>query len=213
MAKQKSPTFPFFYRDWLHGVKYYKATEKVSYLELLCEQADSKTGSIEPEIFNHLCKSETVRSNFLKDKNGFFNERMRDVLDKRNKFKESRLANLNGSHMEPHMEPHMEKEKEKEVKKVKTSEPIRWPWMEETFINQWQVWKDYKKDEHRFTYKTTRSEQTALENLYSDAGGNLAVAIQIIKKSIGNGYKGLFPLKNNQAAPVAPQRPTRKVLK
>lgn len=74
---------------------------------------------------------------------------------------------------------------------------IKYPFESLEFYNEWQRWIKYKKDEHRFSYKTQDSQETALNNLFKDSGGRENIAIEMINQSIGNGYKGIFKLKNN----------------
>lgn len=65
----------------------------------------------------------------------------------------------------------------------------------EDFIPVWDLWKEYKKLEHRFQYKSSITEQAALARLVELSDGNEATAIAIVKQSIGNGWKGFFELK------------------
>lgn len=74
---------------------------------------------------------------------------------------------------------------------------IKYPFESLEFFNQWQRWIKYKKDEHRFSYKTNDSQETALKNLFEDSGGRENVAIEMINRSIGNGHKGLFKQKSS----------------
>ncbi len=66
------------------------------------------------------------------------------------------------------------------------------------FSELWGEWKKYKLHQHSFQYKSDGSEQAALHELTSFAGGNEEVAIAIIHQSMAKGWKGLFPIKNNQ---------------
>lgn len=70
------------------------------------------------------------------------------------------------------------------------------PFDSSEFKNHWDIWKGYKKGEHRFTYKTLVSEQAALKKL-SEISTNETNAIKIIHQSIENGWKGFFELKEN----------------
>lgn len=73
---------------------------------------------------------------------------------------------------------------------------IVYPFNSENFLKAWDVWKKYKKEQHRFVYRTALSEQAALKKI-----GNLAndetEAIAILHEAMANGYKGFFELKNN----------------
>lgn len=90
-----------------------------------------------------------------------------------------------------------DKDKDKAKEKDKDSEKIVFPFQTETFANAWNGWKQYKKEQHNFTYKGEHSEQIALKSLAEKSGHNEQVALKIIQESIANGYKGLFELKNN----------------
>lgn len=203
---EKTPQFPFYYRDWLHAVRRMNNDEKIEYLELLFEQADSVTGSIAPEIFNEDCTSDKVRAKFEEDSNGFFNVRMRDVLHKRDKYKRSRIQNLSSkkpdSHMEGHKASHMDndndndkdKDKDKDKGKLKkVAPPIVYPWTDELFLNRWTAWKQYKKEQHKFVYKHI-GEQASLKKLAELAGGDMKRALAIIEQSMAQGWKGFFQL-------------------
>jgi hypothetical protein len=213
MGKQKPPAFKFYYRDWLHAVRRFSPEEKVEYLEMLFEQADSITGSIPEDIFAEVT-SEKIRSKFEKDSNGFFNVRMRDILLERDAYSERQRAKSNKrwnkepgeSHGNPTgnpLENEVEKEVEKEVvkgskktqlKKVETK-PLVFPFTDEVFLNRWEAWKTYKREQFKFSYKHS-GEQAALKNLGEISNGNMEVALAIIQRSMANGWKGLFNLDN-----------------
>lgn len=90
------------------------------------------------------------------------------------------------------------KQKESESKPIKRKEKKReeiiYPFASQKFSIAWLAWKDYKKDEHRFTYKTKTSEQAALKKLADDSNNNEQTAILMIEASIANGWKGIFKL-------------------
>jgi hypothetical protein len=212
---QKTPQFPFYYRDFLHAVRHMEKCEAYDYLLLLFEQADSTNGSIPERVFEKMCTSEEIREKFEEDSNGFFNVRMRDILHKRDEYKTSRLKNLNPKKSRKHMGDHMDidndkdKDKGNDIVKVKKkkpfTEPLIYPFDDPLFINRWQVWKDYKDEQFNFKYKP-RGEQAALKALGELSGGNLKVAIAIIEQSMAHGWKGLFALQNGvdkQAAQTA----------
>lgn len=66
-------------------------------------------------------------------------------------------------------------------------------------LKKWDDWKFYKKKEKRFVYKTAESENQGLLNLFELSGGDILKAEKIINQSIGNGWSGLFEIKNNSA--------------
>ena len=73
------------------------------------------------------------------------------------------------------------------------------PFQSEQFAKAWDVWKEYKRKEHGFKFKSDISERTALKRLAIDSGHNEKSAIAIIKRSIEKGWSGLFPLPANQS--------------
>jgi hypothetical protein len=94
----------------------------------------------------------------------------------------------------------VKKSKVKEIITINTNS------FSEDFLKDWNAWINYKKTNHKFTYKTIESEQIAFNHLYKISGENQNAALQIINISIANGYKGLFELKtNNNAKPTNQQ--------
>jgi hypothetical protein len=65
------------------------------------------------------------------------------------------------------------------------------------FLQTWILWKDYKKKEFRFLFKSLESEQASLNELVELAEGHESSAVQIIHQSMAKGWKGLFKLKDN----------------
>lgn len=64
----------------------------------------------------------------------------------------------------------------------------------DAFLDTWDLWKSFKKEEFNFQYKGVISEQVALINLKTISNNNESEAILIINQSIGEKWKGLFPL-------------------
>jgi hypothetical protein len=95
------------------------------------------------------------------------------------------------------IEEELELNVSKRGEKKKEARALNLPFSSEQFLNKWQEWKSFKAKEYKFNYKSTQSEQAALNLLADAANGAEAVAIEIIQKSIANGWQGLFPIKNN----------------
>jgi hypothetical protein len=64
------------------------------------------------------------------------------------------------------------------------------------FVSMWNIWKQYKWEEFKFKYKGCLSEQAALMKLNDLSCHVEEVAVEIIKQSMANGWKGFFELKN-----------------
>ena len=85
------------------------------------------------------------------------------------------------------------------LKKVpKKKRDLVLPFDSEIFREQWQIWKDYKRDEHKFNFKSTTSEQAALSDIAKKSEGIESKAIEIIHQSLSNGWKGFFKLKTDE---------------
>jgi hypothetical protein len=95
-------------------------------------------------------------------------------------------------------EPECNPPKEKKINKVNESKEkveVVLPF-ENDFLVLWNNWKEYKKTEHNFKYKSVQSEQAAINELVTLAGGNEENAVAIIQQSLAKGWKGFFQLKN-----------------
>lgn len=94
---------------------------------------------------------------------------------------------------------------------VKEVRVINYPFESENFMHYWSMWKEYKKKELRFNFKTTISEQMALNSLKKKSGNNEDIAIEIIEHSISCGYKGLFsPNDKKPNINSPPQQPKKQ---
>lgn len=69
------------------------------------------------------------------------------------------------------------------------------PFNDETFLQKWQEWLDYRK-ERRLPQYVARGLKATFTKLVNDSNNNSSIAIAIIEQSIALNYSGLFPLKN-----------------
>lgn len=88
--------------------------------------------------------------------------------------------------------------------KKNTKEEVVMPFPEMGEI--WSAWIGYRRKEHRFSYKSSETEQTAIAKLAELSNYNAETARQIVEQSIVNGWRGLFELKrtNKQSAKATP---------
>lgn len=90
-----------------------------------------------------------------------------------------------------------EKEEEKAIKGVQGENNfLIMPFESAEFANAWLAWREYKKTQYKFKYGSVQTEQIALKQLSDLAKGDELTAIRIIQQSIGNTWKGFFPLKD-----------------
>lgn len=68
----------------------------------------------------------------------------------------------------------------------------------EYFKSQWDLWKQYKLQQHRFKYKSPATEQAALKQLQNMAQGQEQRAVEILHFTMANGWKGfVLPRANS----------------
>jgi len=71
---------------------------------------------------------------------------------------------------------------------------VELPWQSERFEVAWKEWLKYRREAKLKTSPT--SLRASLTKLLKLTGGDEMTAIEIINESIANGWKGFFPLKN-----------------
>lgn len=83
---------------------------------------------------------------------------------------------------------------------------VNLPWDNPEFTKAWILWKNFKKEQFKFYYKTI-SEQGALKDLADLSGGDMNLAIEIIHQSIKKGWKGFFQIQQqNQNRKIEEQK-------
>jgi hypothetical protein len=65
----------------------------------------------------------------------------------------------------------------------------------EAFLSTWDLWKDFRKEEHNFSYKGVISEQMALKRLVEVSEGDEDKAKRIVEQSISRGWMDFYKLK------------------
>lgn len=110
---------------------------------------------------------------------------------------ESKAGNKKGSTPgAPSKSPEKEeKSGEKKKKRTKLGEDELGP-----FDEVWEYWLDYKAREKKDSYKADRFERVAFHKLKDLSDNSPETAQRIVDQSISNGWKGLFPLKDQKPA-------------
>lgn len=102
--------------------------------------------------------------------------------------------------------------KKKENKRITPLPPegeVQLPFGEK-FKTAWSQWLEYKLAEHRFKYKSAKTQEAAIKDLIRVAGNDEAKAIQHIEYAIAHTWKGFYEIKEpsgkqssgNQEKPV-----------
>jgi len=94
------------------------------------------------------------------------------------------------------------KTENKTLNKSAQAREVVLPFQTDTFTAAWKEWKEYKRTDHRFKYKTAQSEQRALMTL-SNEHPTESRAIEAIHTAIANGWKGLVFGKSKNGRPNA----------
>lgn len=74
---------------------------------------------------------------------------------------------------------------------------VELPWSKKEFVEAWKLWRQFKKQQFKFTYQPI-GEQGALKDLADLSGGEMNTAIAIIHQSIKKGWRGFFELKQQK---------------
>jgi hypothetical protein len=174
----KDPAVLFYTQDFLTGTMLMTYDQRGKYITLLCLQ--HQNGKLSEKDMLKICGEfdAEIWAKFTEADDFYYNERMLIEAEKRIKYTESRKKNL-GKHA--HMDAHMENENENKDK----------------VSNIWDKWKEYKRAEFGFKYKSEVSEAAARKQLLKLSGGDMETAVQIVEQSISNGWKGLYELKRN----------------
>ena len=128
-----------------------------------------------------------------------------DERDKKSKkardsaYKRWNKSERNANAMQTHNEGNAIKERKGKEKKekdniIKEKKEVVFPFDSENFKTQWSVWKDYKRKEFGFKFKSIGSEQANLTQL-SNLAKDEKEAVAIIHQSMASGWKGFFNLK------------------
>ncbi len=109
--------------------------------------------------------------------------------------------NTTYTHSEHDVNTRQEEEKEEEKERnrkrkehASAHEDLIFPFDSENFLQAWNLWKNYRREQHRFVFKNL-AEQAALKDLSELCQGSEEKAIAIIHQSINKGWAGLFQLK------------------
>lgn len=66
----------------------------------------------------------------------------------------------------------------------------------EAFNQIWELWKQWRWEEHHFAYKNPISEQAALNSLVDLSEGDEEHAKRIVNTSIARGWRGFYKQHN-----------------
>ncbi len=199
----KDPAFLFYPGDWLGGTMGMTFEQKGCYLELLVYQFHSgRFTEAQAKQVLSICFSDVwpiLRKKFAIDGDSFFNTRLDEEINKRQKFSNSRRINALGnknkfkedSTSSAHAK-HMEDEDENinEDNNINKKELV-FPFHSQEFINTWNV----LIGEPKWRRKSFASLQTALKKMATQTE---PMAIKMMEDSISGNWQGIFIPKENK---------------
>ena len=203
---EKLNWFKFSPADWMMGrIQKCSAHAKVEFLEICCLYWNKLGILTEEDLdgqYDHL--EELVQRKVLKIENkvyiDFLDEQLCKMMEISQRRKEAgaKGGKANAKQKEAIAKQiQADKKREDRIEKIDKKEKIEvlLPYQEESFANAWMDWKEYKKKEHRFSYKSEESELATLKKLSSECtakGGGAEMAIEAIYYSIAGGWKGIY---------------------
>jgi len=206
----KAPAFQFYAQDFLTGVMDLTMDERGLYITLLARQwaiFDEK-GIPKKRLallvgFEWDNLPEMIKEKFNDNGDYFFNSRLMESFKQLKSYKEKqRLNGQKGGRpktqtitkkrsslkIEDRSMKNEDRKKKIEVEVVK-------PYQTENFDLAWANWKEYKRLELGFNYKTIHSEQAALTQLGNKTTSEQH-AIDSINNAMAKGWKGIYPEKH-----------------
>jgi len=206
----KAPAFQFYAQDFLTGVMDLTMDERGLYITLLARQwaiFDEK-GIPKKRLallvgFEWDNLPEMIKEKFNDNGDYFFNSRLMESFKQLKSYKEKqRLNGQKGGRpktqtitkkrsslkIEDRSMKNEDRKKKIEVEVVK-------PYQTENFDLAWANWKEYKRLELGFNYKTIHSEQAALTQLGNKTTSEQH-AIESINNAMAKGWKGIYPEKH-----------------
>ena len=197
------PAFQFYPQDFITGVMYLTMEERGMYITLLCIQwsknriPKERLGLILGKEWENV--SDLVKEKFIDKGDYLINKRLFSVSEDRRKFVEKQSINGRKGGRPKTQDLSKESSSLKMKMKMKVEDEnieIIYPYENEEFIQIWKQFKIYKRSEFNFQFKSTQSEQAALSKLPNEMD-NVDHAVQSIKNTMANGWKGIFPDKQN----------------
>ena len=208
----KDPAFLFYSSDFLTGTMFMSNEQVGLYIRLLCAQ-HQHGGRIDTNVLRAQCDSITngasVYSKFQHDESGSYSLRLE---------KEMLIRKEKGLKAKESVNKRWEKHRNESNTNVLRSESVNESVNETGIVIRdrgagervkiktdtyglfeplVKKWIDYKKVEHRETYKTQATLDEFVKKLIDYSGGDFHRAEKIIDNSIANRWKGIFPEKPN----------------
>lgn len=229
MALRDQPYLPLYVQDFLTDEKLIECSASATgvYIRLMCimhksdeygvillhqkdQQSTDQIKNFATKLLRHLPYTEEIIYLGLKE---LIDEKVLSI--KGDKLSQGRMVSdneLSKKRAEAGKKGGFATKFAKEFAIPKTSPNTEYEYVNENEVNnslinvEWIKWKEYKRAEFGFKYKSEISEKSAKAELLKLSNNNEEEAIKIIQQSMANGWKGFFKLKNemngNNGKPV-----------
>ena len=78
------------------------------------------------------------------------------------------------------------------------SEDLVFPYDSDDFKKWWDIWKEYRQEQHGFKYRSQKSEQLRLKQIAKESNYDEQETIKRIENAIANGWKGIYPIRKEK---------------
>jgi hypothetical protein len=201
ITMSKDPAFLFYPSDFLSGTMFFTDEQTGKYIRLLCVQ--HQHGSLTEEQMMFISKSydKDIWSKFDKDDDGrFFQHRLKEEIEKRKKYCESRGNNKRGKIKKEDNTKIISKSYDNHMGNInrnKDIDVVDLPFKSIEFSEKWNEYTKFRSENRYPKFKLT-GLKNHFSRLMKLCGGNEQTAIAIYNEAMANNYQGIFPLKEKK---------------
>lgn len=168
--------------------------------ELALVLRDTGTGFCIPWVAASIDKSRAYSESRSKNKKGKKKENPENHMISYDNHMDSNYYSNNTKKEEKENKEGLREKKEKKeettkVRKMHTDISAELNYPSEGWRAIWMDWAEYKRTEHRDSYKTVKTAQIALDNLIHLSGGDERQGQEIARHSMANHWKGFYKPK------------------
>lgn len=208
--KNKTPHFAFYPKDFFTDTLDLSDELVGQYIRILCRQWFSGPVKKIPRDLEEYFEETPegwINSRLEKERDKALKawQQRKDASDRAAKIRQGSPAGQPSGPSDdgPNQNQNQNQKKKKNLNQNQEQVPL--PWDSDRFEAVWKTWKDYKKKEHSFRYKSPISEKAALAKLQKLAGGDEEMAYLIIFNAVAGGWKGFFELSERDLKQLKPQ--------
>jgi hypothetical protein len=200
----KNPAVLFYTGDFLSGTLLFTDEQVGQYIKLLCAQHQLYPNFIPESYVLTICKTldSPVVKKFLKTTLGYYNDRMRIEIERRNNFCTSRSLNRLNKRLKTEVKTKPEKKESTKKYNVEildfyNKKGIGFDFIGADYLPAFSEFLEYKKREFNDTYKSQKTVVIAFEK-FKEYCGTAENSSEYLKSIIANRWRGLFPIKSQK---------------